>query len=135
MNITAIAGTAGRITGTAARHLIALERQIDWAEVGAIVLHGLQVLIVLTLLAGRYTRRAWDALVPLSERLGKAYSRWLVGPTTEAPQVAVTVTTAPPSKPEPLCAIKLFAADGMSQRQIARTLGISRYRVKQALAA
>lgn len=135
MNATTIAGTAGRLAGTAARHLIWVESQIDWAEVGAILLHGLQVLVVLTLLAGRYARRAWDALVPLSERLGKAYSRWLVGPATEAPQVAVTVTTAPPSKPKPLCAVKLFAADGMSQRQIAKTLGISRHCVKQALMA
>lgn len=72
--------TAGRIAGTAVRHLIWLERQIDWAEVGAIVLHGLQVLIVLTLLAGRATRRAWDALLELSERMGRCYSRLLVRP-------------------------------------------------------
>lgn len=75
-----IPATAGRIAGTAVRHLIWLERQIDWAEVGAIVLHGLQVLIVLTLLAGRATRRAWDALLELSERLGRCYSRLLVRP-------------------------------------------------------
>lgn len=72
--------TAGRIAGTAVRHLIWLERQIDWTEVGAIVLHGLQVLIVLTLLAGRATRRAWDALLQLSERMGRCYSRLLVRP-------------------------------------------------------
>lgn len=77
--------TAGRIAGTAVRHLIWLERQIDWAEVGAIVLHGLQVLIVLTLLAGRATRRAWDALPELSERMGRCYSRLLVRPAASAP--------------------------------------------------
>jgi hypothetical protein len=77
--------TAGRIAGTAVRHLIWLERQIDWAEVGAIVLHGLQVLIVLTLLAGRATRRAWDALLELSERMGRCYSRLLVRPAASAP--------------------------------------------------
>jgi hypothetical protein len=129
MNITAIAGTAGRITGTAARHLIWLNDQIDWSEVGAIVLHGLQVLIVLTLLAGRYTRRAWDALVPLSERMGKAYAAWLVG--TPATPVVVTVT---PRKPEGVCMVQLLAMDGMSQRQIAKTLGISRSTVQRKLA-
>ena len=77
--------TAGRIAGTAVRHLIWLERQIDWAEIGAIVLHGLQVLIVLTLLAGRATRRAWDALLELSERMGRCYSRLLVRPAASAP--------------------------------------------------
>lgn len=80
-----IPATAGRIAGTAVRHLIWLERQIDWAEVGAIVLHGLQVLIVLTLLAGRATRRAWDALLELSERMGRCYSRLLVRPAASAP--------------------------------------------------
>lgn len=80
-----IPATAGRIAGAAVRHLIWLERQIDWAEVGAIVLHGLQVLIVLTLLAGRATRRAWDALIDLSERLGRCYSALLASPAATAP--------------------------------------------------
>lgn len=93
MSINTIAGTAGRITGTAARGLIWAHRTIDWAEVGAIVLEGLQVLIVLTLLAGRATRRAWDALVPTSEALGRSYSRWLV-PATEAAQAAAPAAPA-----------------------------------------
>jgi hypothetical protein len=80
MSITTMAGTAGRITGTAAKGLIWAYRTIDWAEVGAIVLHGLQVLIVLTLLAGRYSRRAWDAVPALSERLGHWYAG-LIAPT------------------------------------------------------
>jgi hypothetical protein len=82
-----MAGTAGRITGTAAKGLIWAYRTIDWAEVGAIVLHGLQVLIVLTLLAGRYSRRAWDAVPVLSERLGHWYAS-LIAPApapTQAP--------------------------------------------------
>lgn len=53
---------------TTARHLIAIERQIDWQEVGTIALHGLQVLVVMTLLARPLTRRAWDAPVTISER-------------------------------------------------------------------
>lgn len=121
---------AGRIIGTTARHLIALERQIDWAEVGAIVLHGLQVLIVMTLLAGRYTRRAWDALPVLSERLGKAHSRWLVGATPAATPEPQAVPTA-----QPVNLVVLLSMDGWSQRRIAKHLGISRHQVKQQLAA
>ena len=85
ITITTLAGTAGRALGTAARGLLWAHRTIDWAEVAAIVLHGLQLLIAVTLLAGRTTRRAWDALVPLSERLGQAYSSWLVGTPAVAP--------------------------------------------------
>ena len=66
MNTTTIAGTAGRLAGHAARGLIWAYREIDWAEVADVVLHGIKVLIVLTLLAGRLTRRAWDALPVLS---------------------------------------------------------------------
>lgn len=78
--ITTIAGAAGRISGTATRALIWTYRQADWAEVGAVVLHGLQVLIVLTLLAGRYTRKAWDALPVLSEQLGDWYADRITPP-------------------------------------------------------
>jgi hypothetical protein len=77
MKTTTIAGIAGRITGTAAAGILWVYRETDWAEVGAVVLHGLQVAIVLTLLAGRYTRRAWDALPGLSEQLGRWYASQL----------------------------------------------------------
>lgn len=53
--------------------------EIDWAETLALVIACLQVLIVALLLAGRATRRAWDALPEASERLGRWYSRLLVG--------------------------------------------------------
>lgn len=72
--ITTIAGTAGRITGTAILYGRQLNDQIDWAEVAQVVIQGLQVAIVLTLLAGRATRRAWDALPGLSEQLGRWYA-------------------------------------------------------------
>jgi hypothetical protein len=75
---TTIAGTAGRIAGTTARGLLWLNEQIDWPEVGQIVLQGLQILIVLTLLAGRYSRRAWDHLPVLSAQLGSWYAGLLV---------------------------------------------------------
>lgn len=80
MEITTIAGTAGRI----ASHAVRIARQVNWAEVRATAWHGLQVAIVLTLLAGRMTRRCWDALPGLSERLGRAYARLLVGPVPVA---------------------------------------------------
>ena len=67
MQPTTSAGRAGRMLGTT----LAL---IDWTEVWATFLHGLQVAIVLTLLAGRATRRAWDALPGLSEQLGRWYA-------------------------------------------------------------
>ena len=70
MQPTTFAGRAGRILGTT----LAL---IDWAEVWATFLQGLQVTIVLALLAGRVTRHAWDSLPGLSERLGKAYTQLL----------------------------------------------------------
>ena len=78
--ITTLAGATGRITGTATAGVIWVYKNTDWAEVGAVVLRGLQVLIVLTLLAGRYTRRAWDALPGLSEQLGRWYAERITPP-------------------------------------------------------
>lgn len=95
MTTTTIAATAGRIAGTAARYARQLNDQIDWAEVAAIVLHGLQVLVVLALLAGRATRRAWDALVPLSERMGRWYAARI------APSANTSVVLAQP-QPQPI---------------------------------
>lgn len=120
---TTIAGAAGRITGAAARGLLWSYRTIDWAEVAEIVLHGLQILIVLTLLAGRATRRAWDALPVLSERLGRWYARLLVGATTAAP--------APAPKP---CIISIRQElEQLSCRQIRHRYGIRRKLAKQQL--
>ena len=97
-NLTTIAGTAGRISGTTARGLLWLNEQIDWAEVAQIVLRGLQVLIVLTLLAGHYCRRAWDHLPALSEQLGRWYAG-LMAPTAvelaAAPLTPVQLLLAP----------------------------------------
>jgi hypothetical protein len=80
--------TTARILGTAYGYTRHIARQIDWQEVGAIVLHGLQVLIAMTLLAGQYARRAWDSLLLFSERMGKAYS-WLLLGDQPAPAPAV----------------------------------------------
>lgn len=87
MNTTTIAVTAGRITGTAIRGILWVHQNTDWAEVRAIVLQGLQVAIVLTLLAGRATRRAWDALPGLSAKLGAIYARAIVPATKVTPMV------------------------------------------------
>ena len=80
--------TTARILGTAYAYTRYAYSLIDWREVAAIVLHGLQVLIVMTLLAGRYTRRAWGSLLLFSERMGKAYS-WLLLGDQPAPAPAV----------------------------------------------
>lgn len=122
-NTTTWAGAAGRITGTAARGLIWAYRTIDWAEVAEIVLHGLQILIVLTLLAGRATRRAWDALPVLSERLGRWYARLLVG-----------ATTASPAQAQSSCIISIRQElEQLSCRQIRQRYGIRRKLAKQQL--
>ena len=62
MSNTTLAGCVGRIVGTAARHLIALERQIDWREVAAIVWHGLIAFAAMTYVAGQLTGAALHRL-------------------------------------------------------------------------
>jgi hypothetical protein len=82
---TTLPAHAGRIAGTITRALIWAHHEIDWAEVTALVVACLQVLIVALLLAGRVTRHAWAALPGLSERLGRWYSRRLVGAARVTP--------------------------------------------------
>lgn len=76
-----------------------LHAHTDWAEVAATVRAGLAVLVAAAITGAQL---AIPALCAASERLGKAYSRLLVGTTTpqqpattpqQAP-VAVTKTTA-----------------------------------------
>lgn len=80
---------AGRAAGTIARYALWIHRNTDWAEVGAIVIHGLKVLVVLTLLAGRATRAGWDALPSVSEQLGRWYASKI------APLPAFTIAAVP----------------------------------------
>ena len=94
MTIRSVAAHLGTITGIAARGLIWAYETIDWAEVGAIVLHGLQVLIVLALLAGRATRRAWDALPAISEQLGRWWADVLAAPAQEPIPAVATLAAA-----------------------------------------
>jgi len=78
------AAQLGALAGTAVRGLLWINDQIDWAEVAQIVIHGLKVLVVLTLLAGRATRRGWDGLLLASEHLGELYAAW-IAPTAPRP--------------------------------------------------
>jgi hypothetical protein len=79
---------AGRAAGTIARSLIWAYHEIDWAEVAQLMLDCLTALAILTLLAGRACRRAWDGLPGMSEVLGRWYSRLLV-PVVPAPAPAI----------------------------------------------
>jgi hypothetical protein len=88
MSTTTLAGTAGRISGYAVAGVIWVYRNTDWQEVGSIVLRGLQIAIVLTLLAGRTTRRWWDALPGWSEQLGQWYAARVAPVALPAFQIA-----------------------------------------------
>lgn len=69
----------GKLTGTAVAKAIAVNRLINWRDVAEIVIHGLKVLITLTILAGQYTRKAWDSLPSFSENLGQIWAGILYG--------------------------------------------------------
>jgi len=115
MTIPAILGhAAGTIYGYA-------RFRVDWAEVGAIVLHGLQVLIVLTLLAGQYTRRLWDALPALSEQLGKCYAAAL-GVAAAAVPAALHPLAVIAAEMEQLTLRELQAATGIRRKVAKRQL-------------
>lgn len=131
MTTTTIAGTAGRIAGTTARGLIWANQQIDWAEVRAIVLQGLQVTIVLLLLAGRWARRAWDALPALSEQLGRRYARLLLGKPVA---IAVTPAVLVPAASAPIVTRRTAAELALlSNRELRELVGVRRKLAKRQL--
>ena len=114
--------TIPQLLGHAAGTIYGYARfRVDWAEVGAIVLHGLQVLIVLTLLAGQYTRRAWDALPALSERLGKCYAAAL-GVAAAAVPAALHPLAVIAAEMEQLTLRELQAATGIRRKVAKRQL-------------
>lgn len=125
--ITTIAGIAGRVTGTAARGLIWAYHEIDWAEVAQIVIEGLKILIVLTLLAGRYSRRVWDQLPVISERLGRWYADLLI--PAAAP---VAIPAAPMQHPLAVLAAEL---EQLSRRELQALAGSRRKIAKTQLIA
>lgn len=94
--------TIRRIAGTTCRHLTTAYSLIDWQEVAAIVIHGLKILVVFSLLAGRATRRAWDSLPGWSERLGKAYVRLLGLEPTPVVEPEPVVKPEPEPSPAPV---------------------------------
>jgi hypothetical protein len=131
---TTLAGAAGRTIGTAARGLLWAHRQIDWAEVAAIVLHGLQILICMTLLAGRWARRAWDALPLLSERLGRAYARLIVTPQPEPIEVPVLVLQpAVAVTPAPIITNRRVALEQLTNRELRELVGTRKRLAKRQL--
>lgn len=123
--------TIARTLGTAYGYTRYTASLIDWSEVQEIVIEGIKILIVMTLLAGRATRQAWESLIVASERLGKIYARLVVGTT---PTTTTTTTTvkeiAIVAETDPILALR---AQGMSQRAIAAELGITRYAVRRRL--
>jgi len=154
---TTLPAHAGRIAGTITRALIWAYHEIDWAEVTALVVACLQVLIVALLLAGRATRHAWAALPGLSERLGRWYSRRLVGapgitqridpnslvfaldePEDDAPGL-IEMRHARRRKMSPPCGARAIqpwtrhSLEGLTQRQLMALAGTRRRLAKQQL--
>lgn len=126
MNTIRFAGAAGRVVGTA----VAL---INWAEVLEIVLHGLKVLVVLCLLAGRATRRCWDALPILSERLGNAYAA-LIAPPLLVP--AGPALPAPVAITEPMVTTRTAAELlQLTNRELRELVGTRKRLAKRELVA
>ena len=111
-------GCAGRIAGTAARGLQWAYETIDWAEVGQIVLEGIKVLIVFSLLAGRLTRRLWDALPGVSEQLGRRWAE-VLAPVPGQPMPAAPVPQQPIAALAPITATLVAAREAL-ERLIAR---------------
>ena len=103
---------------------------INWREVGVTVGHGLLATVLLTYQAGLLTGRT---IYSVSNWLGQ---HWPTRPNTELETIAhiVITTNATVERCLTLSAVQLLRADGMSQRQIAATLGITRYQVRKELA-
>jgi hypothetical protein len=150
MDNATMAALLGRWTGRAWRGLVWIQDQIDWAEVGQIVWHGLIALVVLTWMAGlelgRWVHRVNDGCARVWVRLwvGEATGKQglqveplplLLLPPAAAPVALLAPARAPVAPVMPLDAVVVLAAGGMSQRAIAKSLGLSRHRVRAALAA
>jgi hypothetical protein len=129
MNTTQLAGTTGHILGTLCRHLIKLNSLIDWREVLIIVWHGLITLVIMTYIAGQYARLAWNQLLILSERMGKAYAAFIVQPS-HVPTIKQTI--------KPYIHPLFVVADDLQQmkiKEIRNITGIKRKLTKGNLVA
>ena len=102
---------------------------INWREIGVTIGHGLLATVLLTYQAGLLTGRT---LYSVSNWLAQ---HWPTRPNTEPETIAqvVVTTTATVERCLTLSAVQLLRVDGMSQRQIAATLGITRYQVRKEL--
>ena len=104
------AGTAGHITGRTWRALVWIESQIDWAEVGHIVWHGLLAFAVGVYVAGEFTGR-W--VHRTNDRLAALWVRLLVqeAPVSNERQTGVKfeVPLLLPAAPEPVPAFAIAA--------------------------
>jgi len=138
------AGTAGRITGRAvvaatraartARHIAA---QIDWVEVGRIVLHGLVAAAVLAYLAGH---ALGTAVHRANDWLSARWVALLVKPEAAVKESLTAEPEVPapapaPARPAMAVAVDLVRHQQISQRQAARRAGVSRTALQRALAA
>ena len=103
---------------------------INWREVAVTVGQGLLATVMLTYQAGLLTGRTMYSVS------GWLANNWPTKPTAKPETIAqvVITTNATVERCLTLSAVQLLRADGMSQRQIAATLGITRYQVRKELA-
>ena len=120
----ALAGTAFAHT----RNTLAL---IDWTEVGQVVWHGLVAIAVAVYVAGELTGRAVHAA---SAALGRWHVRILQLTPLPTEQVTEQQSQLRDAQPVVVNAVVLLREAGLSQRQIAETLGCSRSKVRRQLA-
>jgi len=125
------ASTAGRCAGIAFAHTRNTLALIDWAEVGQIILRGLIAVAVAVYVAGELTGRAVHAA---SAALGRLHVRLLHLDAMPTAQVTEQVSQVRDAQPVVISAVVLLREAGLSQRQIAETLGCSRSTVRRRLA-
>ena len=103
---------------------------INWQEVGVTVGHGLLATVTLTYQAGLLTGRT------MYKVSGWLANNWPTRPNTEPETIAevVLTTDATVVHSVTLPTVQSLRALGISQRQIAAQLGITRYQVRKQLA-
>ncbi len=107
---------------------------IDWAEVGAIIVHGIVAIAVLIYWTGWGVGRFVHDTSASLGRLHVAALNLKQPASVVIPEPVVTVSTA--VQPDALTArIAALRADGWSQQRIADAVGVSRTTVRRRLAA
>ena len=103
---------------------------INWQEVGVTVGHGLLATVMLTYQAGLLTGRAMYTVS------GWLASNWPTRPTANPKTIAQVIieTNTTVERSVTLPTVQSLRALGVSQRQIAAQLGITRYQVRKELA-